>query len=66
VSVLIPAAAKLAGPVQRLIAMGIDAGIKPGELYVVWLKYAASPQNRDRKHKRGGLDCENLLATMPP
>ncbi len=25
--------ARAAGPVQRLIAMGIDAGIKPGELY---------------------------------
>jgi len=25
--------AKLAGPLQRLVTMGIEAGIKPGDLY---------------------------------
>ena len=56
-SVLIPAAAKLAGPVQRLIAMGIDAGIKPGELYTPRCRLAevrrVASEQRSEAHTKG-------------
>ena len=74
-SVLIPAAAKLAGPVQRLIAMGIDAGIKPGELYTPRCRLAevrrvASEQRSEAQKGRSRLreparyDAALILCTV--